>query len=73
MSTQDQARKLIAKDRLHDELIQENMLTRASAEVEEQTITDTEEKARELLVEERLHQDKLEENMLTRSVEEIEQ
>ncbi len=72
MSTQEQARKLIAQGRQHTEQVQERMLSRASEEVETHTEGDTEEKARELIAQERQQAEHLQENMLSRAAEQIE-
>lgn len=71
MSTQEEARKLMAKERQHEEHLKENMLSRTVEEVETQTIEETTEQARELMTRERQHDKHLEENMLSRATEEI--
>jgi len=71
MSTEEQARKLMAQDRQHQEHIDHNMLSRSVEEVEELEIANTDERARELLAQDRKHEVNLQENMLNRSHEEI--
>ena len=71
MSTEEQARKLMAQERKHQEHIDHNMLTRSVEEVEELEIANTDERARELLAQDRKHEVNLQENMLNRSHEEI--
>ena len=71
MSTQKETRKLMAKERQHQEHLQENMLNRAVEELETQTTEETTEKARELIARQRQQDKNLEENMLSRATEEI--
>ncbi len=71
MSTQEETRKLMAKERQHQEHLKENMLTRAVEEVETKTTGETTEQARELIARGRQHDKNLEENMLSRATEEI--
>jgi hypothetical protein len=68
MSTAEKARQLMAKDRQHDHLIEENMLERAA---ESSTEGETDAIARELLAKERLENELLQEQMLERAVEQI--
>ena len=71
MSTQEETRKLMAKERQHQEQLKEKMLTRAVEEVETQTTEETSEQARELIARERQHDQNLSEKMLSRATEEI--
>ena len=71
MSTQEETRKLMAKQRQHQEHLKENMLSRAEEEVETHTTEETSEQARELIARQRQHDQHLEENMLSRAEEEI--
>ena len=71
MSTQEETRKLMAKERQHQEHLKENMLSRAVEEVETHTKEETSEQARELIARQRQHDQHLEENMLSRAEEEI--
>ena len=71
MSTQEETRKLMAKERQHQEHLKENMLSRAIEEVETHTTEETTEQARELIARQRQHDKHLEENMLSRATEEI--
>ncbi|MDJ0571571.1 MAG: hypothetical protein QNJ53_21330 [Pleurocapsa sp. MO_192.B19] len=71
MSTQEETRKLMAKERQHQEHLKENMLSRAVEEVETDTTEETSEQARELIARQRQHSKHLEENMLSRAAEEI--
>ena len=71
MSTQDETRKLMAKERQHQEHIKETMLSRAVEEVETETTEETSEQARELIARERQHDKNLEEKMLSRATEKI--
>ena len=70
MSTQDETRKLMAKERQHREHLKENILGRTVEEVKiKNEITD--EQARELIARERRHDQHLKENMLGRATEEF--
>jgi hypothetical protein len=71
MNTEEQARKLRVQERQHDEQVQENMLSRAVAEVETHSVSETDVKARELLVQERQHDEQVQGTMLRRAVEEM--
>ncbi|MGA1622042.1 MAG: hypothetical protein ACO36E_04850 [Synechocystis sp.] len=70
MSTQDKARELLAKDRLHDQHLHDNMAARA-AETENAVAENLDEKARELLADDRQQEKHLEDTMLSRATEEI--
>lgn len=72
MSTQDETRKLMAKERQHRKHLKENMLGRAVEEVETQMKNEiTDEQARESIACERRHDKHLKENMSSRATEEI--
>jgi len=71
MSTEEQARKLMAEERKHKEHLDDSMLTRACEEVEHLEIGETEERARELVTENRKHEEHVHETMLNRANEEI--
>ena len=71
MTTQEETRKLMAKERQHQEHLKENMLSRAVEEVETHITDDMTEQARELITGERQHEQNLEENMLSRAKEKI--
>lgn len=71
MSTQDETRKLMAKERQHREHLKDNMLGRAVEEVETQIKEITDEQARESVARERRHDKHLKENMSSRTTEEI--
>ncbi len=71
MNIEQKARELLTKERLEDENLDENILSRSAEEIEDGTKAVTEEKARELLAKERLEDENLDENMLTRAVEDI--
>lgn len=73
MSTDDKTRELLTEKRHHNEHLQETMLNRAEAELENSSQEDkpTEEKARELVTEKRHHGEDLQEKMLDRAEAEI--
>lgn len=71
MSTSEQARKLMAKERQETEHIQDNMLERSTEAIEEHQGSDANDKARELLAGGRKQQANLQDNMLERTTEEI--
>jgi hypothetical protein len=71
MSTDEQARELMAKNRQHQEHLHESMLNRASEEVEQPQNHTEEEKARELMAQERQQNEHLHESMLNRASEEV--
>ena len=74
MSTNEKTRELLTEQRRHDEHLQETMLNRAEAELENSSEEDkpTQEQARELLTEQRHHDEDLQEKMLDRAEAEIE-
>lgn len=71
MNTDEQARELMAKNRLQQEHLQESMHNRALEEVEQPANHLEEEKARELMAQERQHEEHLQESMLNRTSEEV--
>ena len=71
MSTKEESRKLMAKERQHQEHLKENILSRTIEEVETHTIEDTTEQARELVTRDRQRDEHLKENILSRATEEI--
>ncbi|GAB1537701.1 hypothetical protein NUACC21_03520 [Scytonema sp. NUACC21] len=72
MNTEDKARELMAKQRQHEEHLQESMLNRADAEVHNPNVeTVTQEEARELLAQQRQHTEHLQESMRHRAEGEI--
>ncbi len=71
MSTQEETRQLMTKERQHQEHLKETMLFRAVEEIETQTTAETTEEARELIARQRQHDQHLEEKMLSRATEEI--
>lgn len=73
MSTEEQAREALTKQRHHDEHLQESMLDRAEAEIDNPDHADnmTQEHARELLAQQRHHDEHLKETMLNRAQSDI--
>lgn len=71
MSTEDKARELMAKQRLHEQQNEENLLSLTEQELHEHHATDIEEKARELLAETRQHDHNLQDNMVSRAEQEL--
>ncbi|MGV2830761.1 hypothetical protein [Myxosarcina sp. GI1(2024)] len=72
MSTQDETRKLMAKERQHREHLKENILGRTVEEVKAHIKNEiTDEQARELIARERRHDQHLKENMSGRATEEF--
>lgn len=71
MSTDEQARELMAKNRQHQEHLHESMLNRASEEVEQLPNHVEEAKSRELMAQEKQHEEHLHESMLNRASEEV--
>jgi multidrug efflux pump subunit AcrA (membrane-fusion protein) len=68
MSTEEQARKLAAKERQHEAHVKESMLNRAEAEVHNPDESNlTQEHARELAAQERQHEAHVKESMLNRA------
>ena len=68
MNTQEQARQLMVKDRLHEEHLHETLTSRA-AESELMKADEVTEQARERLAQDRQHQEHLEETMAQRSLD----
>ena len=71
MSTQEDARKVMAKSRQHDENIQQNMLSRTEAEIENLSQSEIEQESRELMIEQRDHNRHIKQSMLSRSEAEL--
>ncbi len=71
MSTPEETRQLMTKERQHQEHLKETMLSRAVEEIETQTTEETTEEARKLIARQRQHDKQLEEKMLSRATEEI--
>ncbi|MFB2880105.1 hypothetical protein [Floridanema aerugineum] len=71
MTTEKQAREQMAQQRLEMEHLQESMLNRAEAEVQQGDNSATEELARQQMTQERLEAEQTNESMLTRSEAEI--
>ena len=71
MSTQEETRQLMTKERQHQEHLKETMLSRAVEEMETQTTEETTEEARELIARQRQDDKQLEEKMLSRTRDEI--
>lgn len=69
MSAQEQARELMAKQRHHDEHLQESISGRAQAEVNKPKAYKavTQEQAPELMTQQRHHDEHLQESMLNRA------
>ncbi|RMF20901.1 MAG: hypothetical protein D6756_13445 [Cyanobacteria bacterium J083] len=71
MTTPEEARELLAQKRQEEKQLEEKMLTRAIAEIEQAAGKPVEEEARELLAQKRQEEEHLKETMLHRSEEEI--
>jgi multidrug efflux pump subunit AcrA (membrane-fusion protein) len=73
MSNEKRARERVVQQRQHDEHLQELMLNRAEAEVNNPSNAEavTQEQARELLTQQRQHDEHLQESMLNRAEAEI--
>lgn len=71
MTTQEEARKVMAQYRQHEEHIQENMLRRSQEKINEASNQEIEEEARELMVEQRQQDKQKRENILSRAEEKI--
>ncbi|MGA9380981.1 MAG: hypothetical protein WBV73_19625 [Phormidium sp.] len=71
MSTEKQAREQMAQQRLGDEHLQESMLNRAEAEVQQGDNAVTEDLARQQMAQQRLEAEQIQEAMLTRTEAEI--
>lgn len=73
MSTQEEARKAMSTNRHHQQNVQQNMLNRTEAEIEQLPQSTINEESRELVVKERKHQRHLQDSLLSRSEAEINQ
>lgn len=73
MSTQEQARELVAQQRHHDQQMHESMLSRSEAEVNNSSVVDAfmEEQSRELMTQQRHHDEHLQQSMLSRAETEV--
>ena len=71
MSTEKQAREQMAQQRLENEHIQESMLNRAEAEVQQGDNAATEDLARQQMAQQRQEVEHIQEAMLTRTEAEI--
>ena len=71
MSTEKQAREQMAQQRLENEHLQESMLNRAEAEVQQGDHATTDDLARQQMTQQRLEAEQTQESMLTRSEAEI--
>ncbi|HEY9298949.1 MAG TPA: hypothetical protein VIQ31_21865 [Phormidium sp.] len=71
MSTEEQARQQMAQQRREKEHLQESMLNRAEAEVQQENHATTDDLARQQMTQERLEAEQTNESMLTRSEAEI--
>ncbi len=69
----DQARELIAQDRLQEELRQESMLTRSEAELQSTSKSSLEEKARQAMADQLHQEEQSQQAMRGRSQEELHQ
>lgn len=67
----DQARDRLAQQRQHDHHSQDNLHSRAEAELHESPSPSVEEKARQAMANQRHHQDHTEDTLLERSDEEL--
>ena len=72
MTTQEEARKVMAQHRQHEEHLKDNMLRRSQETIDRASSQELEEEARELMVDRRQHEEHLKENILSRAEEEIE-
>ncbi len=71
MSTENKARELMAKQRLHEQHGEENLLSLTEQELHDHHSQNVEEKARELLAENRQHDHNLDEKMVSRAEQEL--
>lgn len=72
MSTQEEARKSMAKQRQHDEHLQASVLGRSTEEVGDPTVSELEETTRGHMAQQRHQHEHMDASMLGRSVEEVE-
>lgn len=72
MTTQEEARKSIAKSRHQEEHIEKNMLLRSETEIEQSFSQEIEAEARNLMAEKHQQNKHIKETMLSRSEAEIE-
>ncbi|MDJ0636586.1 MAG: hypothetical protein QNJ34_25635 [Xenococcaceae cyanobacterium MO_188.B29] len=71
MSTQEEARKVMAKSRQHSENRQQNMLSRAESDIEQSSQSKIEVESRKLIVKQRKHDRHLRNSLLSRSEAEV--
>jgi hypothetical protein len=71
MNTQKESRKAMAKARLHQEHIDENILLRSQEEIDRHSNEDVEAESRESMVKQRQQEENTKKTMLTRSEAEI--
>jgi hypothetical protein len=71
MGTQEEARKVLTENRQHRQNVQQNMLSRTAAEIEQLSQSAINEESRELIVKARKHQHHLQDSLLSRSEAEI--
>jgi hypothetical protein len=69
----EQARELIAQDRLQGELRQESMVTRSEAELQSPSGSSLEQKARQAMADQLLQEERSQQTMRERSEEELHQ
>ncbi len=73
MNTSNEARKAMAKARLHQEHIDENILLRSQEEINQNSLQDLESESRESMVKQRQHEEHTKKTMLSRTATEINQ
>lgn len=71
MTTQEDARKAMAKARQDDKNTHQTMLSRSEAEIENSLQSEIDQESRELMVEQRRHERNLKDSILSRSEAEI--
>ena len=71
MNTEKQAREQMAQQRLENEHLQESMLNRAEAEVQQENHATTDDLARQQMTQQRLEAEQVQESMLIRTEAEI--
>ncbi|AFZ31839.1 hypothetical protein Glo7428_3356 [Gloeocapsa sp. PCC 7428] len=68
---EQEAREAMAQQRQQEEHLQQSMLSRSEAEVNNPPGSHTEEEARELMIEQRQQEEQLQKSMLSRSAAEV--
>lgn len=71
MDTNQESRKAMAKARLHQEHIDDNMLLRSQEEIERHSLEDIEPESRASMVKQRHHEEHTKKTMLSRTETEI--